>query len=65
MASIPEYYDSCEDTLYKKNGVQKQVLYLLMEYVDGVTLFDFFIKMNSQDDQYLRYIFRKVAMCLH
>ena len=36
-----------------------------MEYVNGVTLFDFFIKMNSQDDQYLRYIFRKVAFCLH
>ena len=47
MASIPEYYELREDTMFKKNGVQKQVLYLVMEYVDGVTLFDFFIKMNS------------------
>ena len=65
MESIPKYYDLREDILYKKNGVQKQVLCLVMEYVDGVTLFDFFIKMNSQEDLYVRYIFRKVAFCLH
>ena len=65
MESIPKYYDLREDILFKKNGIQKQVLCLVMEYVDGVTLFDFFIKMNSQEDSYVRYIFRKVAICLH
>ena len=36
-----------------------------MDYVQGVTLFDFFFKIGNPDDKILRYVFRKVAFCLY
>ena len=57
MKSVPRYYEFKEDFWTKKTGTVK-VFFLVMEYIHGVTLFDFFIKMKSQEDKYVRYIFR-------
>ena len=58
LNSVPRYYKFKEDILTKKSGEQKKVFFLVMEYIHGVTLFDFFIKMKSQEDKFVRYIFR-------
>ena len=65
LNSVPRYYEFKEDILAKKNGLQVKVFFLVMEYIHGVTLFDFFIKMKSQEDKFVRYIFRQVAYSLH
>ena len=57
LKSVPRYYEFKEDFWTKKTGTVK-VFFLVMEYIHGVTLFDFFIKMKSQEDKYVRYIFR-------
>ena len=65
LPNVPNYYEFKEGNYIKKNGKTKKKYYLVMDYVQGVTLFDFFFKIGNPDDKILRYVFRKVAFCLH
>ena len=58
LDNVPRYYEFKEDYWIKRNGSKEKVFILVMEHVEGVTLFDFFIKMKKQEDKFLRYIFR-------
>ena len=64
LKNVPNYYDFKEGEYIKKNGKSKKVFYLVMDYIDGVTLFDFFFKVGKPEDKFLRYVFQKVAYCL-
>ena len=65
LKSVPRY-DEFEEAIWtKKNGSKLKVYFLVMEYVEGVTLFDFFIKMKNQEDRFVRYIFRQVTYSLY
>ena len=47
LKSVPLYHEFKEAIWTKKNGSKLKVYFLVMEYIDGVTLFDFFIKMKN------------------
>ena len=55
-------------TWQKSNGKQKQVSYMLMEYVDGIDLHKFFKTAeqmkSSLTDKHYRYVSIKIAKAL-
>ena len=65
LKNIPKYYEFREDWRIKKSGQKMKVFFLVMEFIDGVTLFDFFFKVGRTEDKFLRYVFRQVASSLH
>ena len=65
LPNVPNYIEFKQGLYIKKNGKKKKKYYLVMDYIQGVTLFDFFFKIGKPDDKMLRYVFRKVAYCLY
>ena len=49
LESVPRYYEFKEDYLIKKTGStekREKVFFLVMDYIEGCTLFEFFIKVG-------------------
>ena len=65
MPVVSKYYEFVTDKIWeRRNGTDVTVSYLLMEYVDGVRLIDFFnsaIDLNEGhflDEKYYRFVFQ-------
>ena len=67
LSSIPTYFEFAEKAIWRKSdGSQTEVCYLLMEYLQGVELNEFFNSLRIQKEEaYLRYIFYRLVYTLN